>query len=62
MNSCGLNTSLAKDLLEKGKRDVVLENFWLCRTLRRADMGKLDDWSRDVRAGGMPSFGPNVDY
>jgi hypothetical protein len=31
MDSFGPNMTLAKDLLEKGKRDTVLEYFMLCR-------------------------------
>ena len=64
MNSFGPNMSLAKELLEKGERDVVLEYFDLCRRFWSMNMndGKLDQWSQDVKAGKMPSFGANLEY
>jgi len=39
MNSFGPNMSLAKDLLEKGQRDVVLEYFELCRKFWKMEGG-----------------------
>jgi len=49
---------------EKGERDVVLEYFDLCRRFWSMNMndGKLDQWSQDVKAGKMPSFGANLEY
>ena len=46
MNSFGPNMSLAKDLVEKGERDVVVEYFELCRKFWRMDRGRLDQWSQ----------------
>jgi hypothetical protein len=56
--------SLAKELLEKGERDVVLQYFDLCRRFWSTNIndGKLDRWSQDVKAGKMPSFGANLEY
>ena len=64
MNSFGPNMSLAKELLGKGERDVVLQYFDLCRQFWSMDMneGKLDRWSQDVEAGKLPSFGANLEY
>ena len=62
MNSFGPNMSLAKELLEKGQRDVVLEYFGLCRKFWSIDDGKLDKWSQDVKAGKIPRFGANLEY
>jgi tetratricopeptide (TPR) repeat protein len=62
MNSFGPNMSLAKDLLEKGERDVVLEYFKLCRRFWRLHRGRLDTWSKEVEDGGVPSFGANLVY
>src|SRR5207342_3430394 len=44
MDSFGPNMSLAKDLLQKGERDVVLEYFELCRRFWRMHRGQLDQW------------------
>jgi tetratricopeptide (TPR) repeat protein len=62
MDSFGPNMSLAKDLLEKGERDTVLQYFELCRKFWTMDYGKLDDWSQEVKAGKVPNFGANLVY
>ncbi len=62
MNSFGPNLSLAKDLLEKGERDVVLQYFELCRQFWQRDRGRLDQWSQEVKAGKIPDFGANLRY
>jgi hypothetical protein len=62
MNSFGPNMSLAKDLLEKGERDTVLQYFELCRKFWKMDYGKLDEWSQEVKAGQIPNFGANLVY
>ncbi len=62
MDSFGPNMSLAKDLLEKGEREVVLEYFELCRNFWQMDYGKLNQWTRDVKAGDIPNFGANLIY
>jgi hypothetical protein len=62
MDSFGPNMSLAKDLLEKGQREVVLQYFGLCRKFWTMDYGKLDEWSNEVKAGTIPDFGANLVY
>ena len=62
MDSFGPNMSLAKDLLEKGEMDVVLQYFELCRKFWKMENGKLDQWSREVKAGNVPDFGANLVY
>ena len=62
LDSFGPNMSLAKDLLEKGERQVVLEYFELCREFWDMGHQKLDTWSRQVRAGKVPDFGANLLY
>ena len=60
MNSFGPNMSLAKDLLEKGERQVVLDYFALCRKFW--NQGRLDEWSQQVKEGKIPDFGANLSY
>jgi len=62
MNSFGPNMSLAKDLIEKGERAVVLEYFELCRKFWQMDNGRLEQWSRDMKAGKTPDFGATLVY
>lgn len=60
LGSFGPNMSLARDLLQSGGRDEVLEFFDRCRKFWPDP--KLTLWSEDVRAGRMPDFGANLYY
>ena len=62
MNSFGPNMSLAKDLLQKGEKDVVLEYFELCRKFWTMDNGRLNEWAKEVKDGKIPDFGANLVY
>lgn len=62
MDSFGPNMSLAKDLLEKGERDVVLEYFELCRKFWKMGDERLVRWASEVKAGKTPDFGANLYY
>jgi tetratricopeptide (TPR) repeat protein len=61
LDSFGPNMALAKDLLEKGQKDVVLEYFTLCAKFWDS-RSKLDAWAATVKQGGIPDFGANLDY
>ena len=56
--------SLAKDLLEIGEREVVLEYFKLCSRFWDSDRAKdtLDKWGVLAAAGRIPDFGANLHY
>lgn len=60
MNSFGPNMSLAKDLLEKGERQAVLDHFEACRKFWEMHRGQLDEWSQQVKDGKIPDFGANL--
>ena len=64
LNSFGPNMSLAKDLLEIGEREVVLEYFKLCSRFWDSDRAKdkLDRWRVVAAAGRIPDFGANLHY
>jgi tetratricopeptide (TPR) repeat protein len=62
MDTFGPNMSLAKDMLEKGERETVLQYFDLCRKFWRMDRGRLDAWRDEVNAGRIPDFGANLLY
>ena len=62
LDSFGPNMSLAKDLLEKGEKDVVLEYFELCRTFWKMGKEDLDQWTSDVKVGKIPDFRANLVY
>jgi hypothetical protein len=62
LGSFGPNMSLARDLLQSGERDSVLEFFELCQKFWTPGNEKLTAWSEDVKAGRMPDFGANLLY
>ena len=62
LSSFGPNMALAKELLEKDQRDVVLEYFRLCAKFWSFDRGQLDKWTAQVKAGQIPEFGGNLVY
>jgi len=58
----GPNMSLAKDLLEAGDREPVLEFLEASRKSWTDNRHQLDTWERTIKAGGIPNFGPNLLY
>jgi len=56
----GPNMSLAKDLLEKGERQVVLDYLAACK--RFWNYRRLEEWSQQIREGKIPDFGANLLY
>jgi hypothetical protein len=53
--------TLAKELLEKGQTEVVLEYFDLCAKFWRYQP-RLSEWTIAVKQGAIPDFGANLDY
>jgi hypothetical protein len=62
LDSFGPNMSLAKELLDAGEKDTVLNYFKLCRRFWKSGRSKLDDWTKEVKAGIAPQFGANLVY
>jgi tetratricopeptide (TPR) repeat protein len=60
--SFGPNMMLARELLQKGQRDVVLKYFQLCGKFWSDDRGQLARWTEQVAAGEIPQFGANLVY
>jgi len=60
LNSFGPNMTLAKELLEKGERKVVIKYFQLCAKFWKED--RLQKWTSIVKGGGIPDFGGNLYY
>jgi hypothetical protein len=60
LDSFGPSMALAKELLEKGERDAVLEYFSECRSFWKMGTASLDAWSETVKKGGTPGFGGNL--
>ncbi len=62
LGSFGPNMSLAKELIDAGERDGVIEYFELCRHFWKFGAKELDEWTANVKAGATPDFGPNLVY
>jgi hypothetical protein len=63
LNSFGPNMSLAKALLARGEREIVLEYFALCGAFWKYDIqGSLPAWTAAVRERRMPDFRGNLRY
>jgi len=62
LNSYGPNMTLAKELLEKNERQVVLDYFELCGKFWKFGDEKLKKWSELVKNGQVPDFGANLLY
>jgi hypothetical protein len=61
LHSFGPNMSLARELLKRGRRDVVLQFFANCKAFWK--MGyPLDTWTTQVQNGQLPIFGANLAY
>ena len=62
LDSFGPNTSLAKDLLEKGDTAPVLKYFALIPNFWKMSRGKPAEWAAQVQSGQIPDFGANLHY
>lgn len=58
----GPNMILAKELLEKGERDVVLTYLESASKFWQTGGAKLQNWIATVKGGGTPDFGGNLEY
>ena len=62
LNSFGPNMMLAKELLEKGEKEIVLEYFQLCSKFWKMKRDRLKQWTDDVEKGRVPNFRANLLY
>ena len=61
LNSFGPDMLLARELLKKGEKDVVLEYFDLCEKFWDKQE-KLTAWRAALERDEIPEFGPNLRY
>ena len=62
LSTFGPNMTLAKELLEKSEREVVLKYFRLCSRFWDMNDGRLEEWAALVEEGKIPDFGANLVY
>ena len=52
--------SFAREMLEAGEREPVLEYLRPCRSFWKADEGRLDRWTQEIKEGRIPDFGTSL--
>jgi hypothetical protein len=62
LDSFGPNMTLAKGLLEKGEREVVLTYLQSCAKFWKMGGEQLQSWTATAKGGGIPEFGGNLLY
>ena len=62
LESFGPNMTLAKELLETGDAEAVLEYIKLCRSFWSMGFRRLTRWEEMVRIGRIPNFGAHLFY
>jgi hypothetical protein len=62
LDSFGPNMTLAKELLEKGEREVVITYLQSCGKFWKMGGDELQGWVATIKGGGTPDFGANLDY
>jgi hypothetical protein len=60
LNSFGPNMLLAKELLARGEREVVVQYLLACSKFWKMQNGKLEGWQQTIAQGGTPDFGSNL--
>lgn len=60
LNSFGPDMTLAKELLQKGEKDVVLKYLELCSKFWKSGKDQLEKWTVVVKDGKIPDFGFNL--
>ncbi|MEO6049931.1 MAG: hypothetical protein ABIP78_01180 [Pyrinomonadaceae bacterium] len=62
LNTFGPDMRLARELLEKGETETVLQYFEQCSKFWEQKLSKADEWKAQIRKGEIPDFGPNLVY
>jgi len=62
LDSFGPNMTLAKELLDQGESEPVLQYLELCKNFWEGEQQQLDEWRQAIRNGKTPDFGANLNY
>ena len=62
LDTYGPNMLLAKELLEKGEKETVLEFLKLCERFWGSGLKKLKKLEKEIKSGEIPSFRDNFHY
>jgi hypothetical protein len=56
LDSFGPSMALAKEMLETGEGETVIQYLDLCHRFWKMDGGRLEHWSDEIRQGRIPNF------
>lgn len=62
LDSFGPNMTLARKLVEAGRKEKVIAYLNACRKFWKMDRGRLDEWIKDIETDRVPDFGANLNY
>lgn len=62
LDSFGPNMALAKELLEKGENEAVLEYLRVCINFWKDGSKYIESWVSAIKKGKIPDFGANLHY
>jgi len=62
LNSFGPNMALAKELLERNEKEIVIQYFELCGIFWKTGQDKLNKWTTLAKEGNVPDFRANLSY
>src|SRR5260370_18202826 len=62
LGSFGPNMMLAKELLECGERDAVIQYLKLCSLFWQTDDPRPKHWIHEIQPVQIPDFGANLNY
>lgn len=62
MDTFGPDMSFARFLLEKGEKETVLKYLGYCERFWTLGGEQLTQWRKQINAGEIPNFGPNMNY
>lgn len=62
LNSFGPNMSLAKEMIEKGETEPVLQYLEECRKFWKSGVSRLDQWQKEIQEGRTPNLDSQLVY
>ncbi|HUR99840.1 MAG TPA: hypothetical protein VMZ26_17375 [Pyrinomonadaceae bacterium] len=62
LNSFGPDMAFAKDMLQKGESEAVIEYLDLCAKFWNEKHSHVAEWKTQIANGETPAFGPNLRY
>lgn len=62
LSSFGPNMGLARDLLQQGEKQAVIDYLRQCQNFWTGEQVPIERWIQDIEHGRTPEFGANLEY